>query len=128
MRAIASRAFFLFILAGLVVPVVWAQAADKYPTVAYKRADEHIGETVWVEGTVLKIEKETEGTYLCFHNNKKYIKVLIPAQYLENFEGGFKYRYVGKKIKAIGKVNKYGNQLIVGVSEPKRIEVVEKQT
>ena len=127
MRTIASRAFLLFILAGLVVPVLWAQA-DKYPTVAYKKADDHIGEIVWVEGTVLKTEKESEGTYLCFHNNKKYIKVLIPAKFLENFEGGFKYRYVGKKIKAIGKVDKYGNQLIVGVSEPKRIEIVEKET
>jgi hypothetical protein len=126
MRAIASRSVIFFILAGLVVPVAWAQA-DKYPTVAYKKADDHIGEIVWVEGTVLKTQKESEGMYLCFHNNKKYIKVLIPDKYLGNFEGGFKYRYVGKKIKAIGKVDKFGNQLIVGISEPKRIKV-EKET
>lgn len=127
MRTIAIRAFLFFILAGLVVPVAWAQA-DKYPTVAYKKADDHMGEIVWVQGTVLKTLTEPEGTYLCFSNNKRYIKVLIPEKYLEKFEGSFKHRYVGKKIKAIGKVDKYGNQLIVGVSEPKRIEIVEKET
>jgi hypothetical protein len=127
MRSIAIRAFLLLISAGMVVPLAWTQA-DKYPTVKYKKADDHVGETVWVEGTVLKTLNEAEGTYLCFHNNKKYIKVLIPEQYLANFEGSFKHRYVGKKIKAIGKISKYGNQLIVGVSEPKRIRLVEKET
>jgi hypothetical protein len=87
-----------------------------------------MGEIVWVEGSVLTTETKDEGTYLLFHNNKKYIRVLIPNQYKSNFEGSFKYLYVGKTIKAIGKVDKYGSQLIVGVSEPKRIRVVEDET
>jgi hypothetical protein len=103
-------------------------AQEKYPTVAYKKADDHMGEIVWVEGTVLKTEAKDEGTYLIFHNNKKYVRVLIPDQYMANFEGGLKYLYVGKTIKAIGKVDKYGSQLIVGVSEPKRIRVIEKES
>jgi hypothetical protein len=103
-------------------------AQEKYSTVAYKKADGHMGEIVWVRGTVLKTEPKDEGTYLIFHNNKKYIRVLIPKQYMANFEGSLKHRYAGKTIKAIGKVDKYGSQLIVAVSEPKRIRVVEKET
>jgi hypothetical protein len=113
-------------LSILLLGVVSA-AQEKYPTVAYKKADDHMGEIVWIQGTVLKTLNESEGVYLCFHNNKKYIRVLIPNQYMGNFEGGFKHRYVGKEIKAIGKVDKYGAQLIVGVSEPKRIRIVEKE-
>ena len=114
-------------LAILLVGIVSA-AQEKYPTVDYKKADEHMGEIVWVEGTVLTTEVKDEGAYLIFHNNKKYIRVLIPNQYIGNFEGSFKHRYVGKAIKAIGKVQKAGAQLIVGVSEPKRIRVVDEGT
>jgi hypothetical protein len=114
-------------LAILLLGIVSA-AQEKYPTVGYKQADEHMGEIVWVEGNVLKMETKDEGAYLIFHNNKKYIRVLIPNQYMGNFEGSLKHRYVGKTIKAIGKVQKSGAQLIVGVSEPKRIRVVEKET
>lgn len=114
-------------LAILFVGIV-SVAQEKYPTVAYKKADDHMGEIVWVEGTVLKTEPKDEGTYLIFHNTKKHIRVLIPNQYMANFEGSLKHRYVGKTIKAIGKVDKYGSQLIVGVSEPKRIRVVDKET
>ena len=113
------------LLAFLVVPL---GAQDKYPTVNYKRAEGHMGEIVWIQGTVLKVVKEGEGTYLCFSNNEKYVRVLVPTEYVANFEGGFKTRYVGKKIKAVGKVSKFGTQLILGINEPKRIKIVEKST
>jgi hypothetical protein len=115
------------LLLGASAAILVAQA-DKYPTVFYKKAADHMGEIVWVEGTVLKVVKEAEGTYLAFHRNEKYIRVLVPTKYLSNFEGGFKHRYVGKKIKAIGKVDKAGTQLIVGINEPKRIKVIEEET
>lgn len=114
------------ILVFLLLPL--AAQPDKYPTINYKDADEHMGEIVWVEGTVLKIMNESEGTYLCFHNNDRYLRVLVPTKYLENFEGGFKYRYVGKRVKAIGKVDKFGSQLILGINEPKRIQIIEEST
>lgn len=124
MRTRVIGVLFLTLICG----IVFATQADKYPTVFYKRAPDHLGEIVWVQGTVLKTLNESEGTYLCFHNNKKYIRVLIPTNYLENFEGSFKHKYVGKKIKAIGKVDKLGSSYIVGVSEPKRIKIVEGTT
>ena len=117
-----------FCLFALVCAVAFAAQPDKYPTIAYKKAKDHIGEIVWVEGTVLKVENESEGTYLLFHNNARYIRVLIPEKNLASFEGSFKHRYVGKKIKAIGKVQEYGSKLILGVNEPKRIKIVEEAT
>ncbi len=105
-----------------------AQPKD-YATIAYRNADKHMDEIVWVEGVVLKTESDRNGTFLCFSNNKKYVRVLVPEQYIENFEGGIKYRYVGKRIKAIGKVARNPTAgLIVGVSEPKRIKVVDNPT
>ena len=115
-------------LFALVCAVAIAAQPDKYPTIAYKKAKDHVGEIVWVEGTVLKNQKETEGMYLCFHNNEKYIRVLVPDKDLANFEGSFKHKYVGKKIKAIGKIQEYGSKLILGVNEPRRIKVVEEAT
>jgi hypothetical protein len=111
--------------AFLIVPL---GAQDKYPTVNYKKAADHMGEIVWVKGTVLKVLNESEGTYLCFSNNEKYVRVLIPTEYVANFEGGFKHRYVGKTVKVVGKVSKFGSQLILGINEPKRIKIVEKST
>lgn len=124
-----TKVIGIFLLAVLVATAasVFAQA-DKYPTIYYKRADDHVGEIVWVEGTVQKTLKESEGTYLCFNNDEKYIRVLIPKDYLGNFEGSFKHAYLGKKIKAIGKVDKFGKGLIVGISEPKRIRIVDSST
>jgi hypothetical protein len=117
-----------FCLFTFVCAIAFAAQPDKYPTISYKKAKSHIGEIVWVEGTVLKNQKATEGMYLCFHNNKKYIRVLVPDKNLANFEGSFKHRYVGKKIKAIGKIQEYGSKLILGVNEPKRIKIVEEAT
>jgi hypothetical protein len=117
----------VILLIGIAAAPLVGQA-DKYPTVAYKKAADHLGEIVWIQGTVLKTLAESEGTYLCFNNNEKYIRVLIPTKYLANFEGSFKHRYVGKKIKAVGKVDKMGKQFILGINEPKRIKVVEKET
>jgi len=113
------------LLAFLVGPL---GAQDKYPTVNYKKAEGHMGEIVWIQGKVLKVIKESEGTYLSFSNNEKYVRVLVPTEHVANFEGGFKHRYVGKKIKAVGKVSKFGSHLILGVNEPKRIKVVEEST
>ena len=115
-------------LLAFVCSVAFAAQADKYPTVSYKKAKNHIGEFVWVEGKVLKTEKESGGTTLCFNNNKKYIRVMIQSTHLANFEGSLKHKYVGKKIKAIGKVMQQGSFLILYVSEPKYIKVVEAAT
>jgi hypothetical protein len=101
-------------------------AAQNYPTVPYKEAGDHVDQIVWVEGTVLKSENAAEGVYLLFSANEKYIRVLVPKANLNAFEGGVHHKYIGKKIKAVGKVAKYGHRLIVGVSEPKRIKIVEK--
>ena len=118
----------LFCLFAFVFSVAFAAQPDKYPTIAYKKAKDYIGEIVWVEGTVLKTEKKPEGVYLLFSNNERDVRGLIPDNNLANFEGSFKHRYVGKGIKAIGKVQEYGSKLILGVNEPKRIKIVEEAT
>jgi hypothetical protein len=88
-----------------------------------------VGEIVWIEGTVLKTKAAPEGTYLYFSNNPgKYIRLIIPREYLKNFDGDPKHMYAGKKIKAVGKVAQDGHRLIMGVSEPKRIKVIESET
>jgi hypothetical protein len=101
-------------------------AAQNYPTVPYKEAGDHVDQIVWVEGTILKSENAAEGVYLLFSANEKYVRVLVPKANVNSFEGGIHHKYIGKKIKAVGKVTKYGTKLIVGVSEPKRIKIVEK--
>jgi hypothetical protein len=127
-RGLMRTPWMVLCLLLLFFSVALAGQPDKYPTIDYKRADDHIGEIVWVEGTVLKTEKKPEGMYLLFHNNDRYVRVLIPEKDLGNFEGSFKYMYVGKEIKAIGKVQEYGSKLILGVNEPKRIKVIEEAT
>jgi hypothetical protein len=116
-------ALFCFAVSSLVLSPV---AAQDYPTVPYKEAGDHVDKIVWVEGTVLKSENAAEGVYLLFSANEKYVRVLVPKANVNAFEGGIHHKYIGKKIKAVGKVTKYGTKLIVGVSEPKRIKIVEK--
>jgi hypothetical protein len=100
-------------------------AAQNYPTVAYKDAGGHVDSIVWVEGTVLKTESTPEGVYLVFSANEKFVRLLIPKANLDAFGGSIQHKYAGKKVKAVGKVSKYGYKLIVGVSEPKRIQIIE---
>jgi len=103
-------------------------AAQTYPTVAYKDAGGYVDSIVWVEGTVLKTESTPEGVYLVFSANEKFVRLLIPKANLDAFGGSIQHKYAGKKIKAVGKVSKYGYKLIVGVNEPKRIQIVEAGT
>ena len=100
-------------------------AAQDYPTVPYREAGEHVGDIVWVEGTVLRTENANEGTFLLFSANEKYIRVLIPTANRAAFEGSIRHRYVGKKIQAVGQVQPYLSGLVVGVSEPRRIRIIE---
>jgi hypothetical protein len=103
-------------------------AAQTYPTVAYKDAGGYVDSIVWVEGTVLKTESTPEGVYLVFSANEKFVRLLIPKANVDAFGGSIQHKYAGKKIKAVGKVSKYGYKLIVGVNEPKRIQIVEAGT
>jgi hypothetical protein len=102
-------------------------AAQNYPTVPYKEAAGYVDSIVWVEGTVLKTESTPEGVYLVFSANEKFVRLLIPKANVDAF-GSIQHKYTGKKIKAVGKVSKYGYKLIVGVNEPKRIQIVEAGT
>jgi hypothetical protein len=102
-----------------------ALLAQNYPTVSYRDAAGHVDSIVWVEGTVLKTESTPEGVYLVFSANEKFVRVLIPKANVDAFGGSIQHKYTGKKIKAVGKVTKYGYKLIVGVNEPKRIQIVE---
>lgn len=103
-------------------------SAQKYPTIPYRDAGDHVDEIVWVEGKILRTEQAPEGMYLLFNSNEKFVRVLIPQANIKNFEGSIQYRYTGKTVKAIGKIATYGNGLIVGVNEPKRIEIVDEET
>jgi len=117
----------LLLIASFVAASAVAQPKE-YPTIKYRNAEKHIGEIVWVEGVVLKTENDSNGTFLCFSNNQKYVRVLIPKSYLKNFEGGIRHAYVGKRIQAIGQVDRHPTGLILGVSEPKRIKVLDEPT
>ena len=115
-------------LASFLLGMSASALAQDYPTVPYKQAAKHEGDIVWVEGKVLRTEKMGEGTYLLFSANKKYLRVLIPAASLKNFDGSIHHMYAGKKIKAVGKVQMHGTALILGVNEPERIRLVEGAT
>jgi len=110
----------------LLVSMGWASvlAAQDYPTIPYKDAGGYVDSIVWIEGTVLKTESTPEGVYLVFSANEKFVRLLIPKANVDAF-GGIQHKYTGKKIKAVGKVAKYGYKLIIGVNEPKRIKVVD---
>ena len=103
-------------------------ASQDYPLVPYKDAEAHLDEIVWVEGTILRTEKAAEGTYLLFSANEKYVRLLIPAANLGAFDGSLSHKYTGKKVKAVGKVAKYGYKLIVGINEPKRIKLLDPES
>jgi hypothetical protein len=105
-----------------------AAQAQNYPTIPYKDAGGYVDSIVWVEGTVLKTENTPEGVYLVFSANEKFVRLLIPKANVDAFGGSIQHKYTGKKIKAVGKVSKYGYKLILGVNEPKRIQVVESGT
>jgi len=106
----------------------FALAAQKYPTVSYKDAEDHIDEIVWVEGEILRTEKAAEGEYLIFNGDEKYVRILIPTADLNNFDGSIQHRYTGENVKAIGKVMRFRSKLIVGVNEPKRIRILDDET
>jgi len=116
---------FMFLLMSMGSAAV--VSAQNYPTIPYKDAAGYVDVIVWIEGTVLKTESTPEGVYLLFSANEKFVRVLIPKANVDAF-GGIQHKYTGKKIKAVGKVEKYGYRLIVGVNEPKRIKVVDAGT
>jgi len=116
---------FMFLLVSMGSAAV--VSAQNYPTIPYKDAAGYVDVIVWIEGTVLKTESTPEGVYLLFSANEKFVRVLIPKANVDAF-GGIQHKYTGKKIKAVGKVEKYGYRLIVGVNEPKRIKVVDAGT
>jgi len=103
-------------------------AQQNYPTIPYKDAGGYVDTIVWVEGTVLKTENTPEGVYLVFSANEKFVRVMVPRANVDAFGGGIQHKYTGKKIKAVGKVAKYGYKLIVGVNEPKRIKIIDAGT
>ena len=115
-------AIVLVFVVGVAPP---AEAQD-YPTVPYREAGEHVGQIVWVEGTVLRTQNANEGTFLLFSAKERYVRVLIPTANRSAFEGSIQHRYVGKKIRAVGQVQEYLSGLIVGVSEPRRIRFVDE--
>ena len=117
---------FMFLLVSMGSAAV-VSAQQNYPTIPYKDAGGYVDVIVWIEGTVLKTESTPEGVYLLFSANEKFVRVLIPKANVDAF-GGIQHKYTGKKIKAVGKVAKYGYKLIVGVNEPKRIKVVDAGT
>jgi len=116
---------FMFLLVSMGSAAV--VSAQNYPTIPYKDAAGYVDVIVWIEGTVLKTESTPEGVYLLFSANEKFVRVLIPKANVDAF-GGIQHKYTGKKIKAVGKVAKYGYKLIVAVNEPKRIKIVEAGT
>ena len=116
---------FMFLLMSMGSAAV--VSAQNYPTIPYKDAAGYVDVIVWIEGTVLKTESTPEGVYLLFSANEKFVRLLIPKANVDAF-GGIQHKYTGKKIKAVGKVEKYGYRLIVGVNEPKRIKVVDAGT
>ncbi len=118
----------LFLLLMLSVSSYVAAQAPTYPTIPYKDAGGYVDSIVWVEGTVLKTESTPEGVYLVFSANEKFVRVLIPKANVDAFGGSIQHKYTGKKIKAVGKISKYGVKLILGVNEPKRVQVVESGT
>ncbi len=118
--------FVLLVLSVASAALLAAQA--NYPTVPYKDAGGYVDTIIWVEGTVLKSESTPEGVYLVFSANEKFVRVLIPKANVDAFGGSIQHKYTGKKIKAVGKVAKYGYKLIIGVNEPKRIQVLETGT
>lgn len=109
---------------GFLAVAVSSQTQTDYPTVKYRAASNHVGDIVWVEGKILRTEKVALGTYLLFSSNKKHLRILVPASDMKNFESGVKH-YAGKNVKAVGKVTEYGELLILGVNEPKRLKVVQ---
>jgi hypothetical protein len=115
------------ILIGVTSSVL-ALAQQDYPTISYQDADKHIDEIVWVEGKILLTEKAREGEYLLFNANEKYVRILVPSADLKNFDGSLRHMYTGERVKAIGKVMRYGPRLIVGVNEPKRIRIQDDET
>ncbi|HXV62970.1 MAG TPA: hypothetical protein VEK15_19885 [Vicinamibacteria bacterium] len=122
----ASRQWL--VLLAIIVPSAVLLAAQEYPSISYRDAGDHLDEIVWVEGTILRTEKAAEGVYLLFSANEKYVRLLIPTANVNNFDGSLQHMYTGKKVKAVGKVSKYGYKLIVGINEPKRIVVADEQT
>ncbi len=126
MRNSAIGVFLLVFVVGLMVSPVYAQS--KYPTISYKKAGDHVDQIVRVQGTILKTKKTTAGGYLFFSNNEsKYVRVLIPTDYLQNFEGALKYRYVGKKVEVLAKVQQDGHRLLLVVGKPKYIKVITEE-
>jgi hypothetical protein len=112
--------------------MAWASTlpaqAQTYPTVSYKDASSYLDSIVWVEGTVLKTENSPEGVYLIFSSNEKFVRLLIPKANVDDFGGSLQHKYAGKKVKAVGKISRYGYKLILGVNEPKRIRIIEEGT
>ena len=113
----------LAVVIGLFASIV---AAQDYPKISYRDAADHLGEIRWVEGMVLNTETTDQGVFLVFSNQKKYLRVVVPTEFLGNFKGGPKYLYGGKKIQAVGTIVQVDDQLLLGVDDPSRIKVVSE--
>ena len=120
-----KRVLSVLLLAVVIGWFTSIAAAQDCPKISYRDAADSLGECRWVEGTVLKTEENNDGVFLIFNNQKQFLRVVVPSQYLGNFKGGPKYLYTGKKIEAVGTIVQVDEQLLLGVDGPERIKIIE---
>ncbi|MGH9459603.1 MAG: hypothetical protein ACRD1X_00150 [Vicinamibacteria bacterium] len=120
-----KRVLSVLLLAVVMGGFTSIAAAQDCPKISYRDAADSLGKCRWVEGTVLKTEENNDGVFLIFNNQKQFLRVVVPSQYLGNFKGGPKYLYTGKKIEAVGTIVQVDEQLLLGVDNPERIKVIQ---
>jgi len=120
-----KRVLSVLLLAVVIGSFTRIAAAQDCPKISYRDAADSLGECRWVEGTILKTEENNDGVFLIFNNQKQFLRVVVPSQYLGNFKGGPKYLYTGKKIEAVGTIVQVDEQLLLGVDSPERIKIIE---
>ncbi len=93
--------------------------------VPWDEAQQHVGEEIVVEGTVVGTHRTASMLYLNFHRNwKRYLTVVIRAEDLSRFPGDPEAAFRGKKIRARGEVRLYKDRPEMLIRDPADIAVV----
>ena len=109
------------------IPIAGAYSNDDSDVISYLDADDYIGQTKTVEGTIVNTFKYTKGNviFLNFHDPYEgYFTTIIWSSDWSKFPISPEIYYKSKKVRVTGEIIEYKGSSEIVVDDPSQIRVV----
>ena len=111
----------------LTAVLVWGviAAENTGDAVRWQNAGLYVGQQQWIEGTVVGVRREANVIRLVFDQEPGTFTVALIVGWLSRFPADPEQAYVGKMIRAFGRIRQFHGVPEMLVQDPGRIMVVE---